>query len=221
MKALDRFLGTIWLLALLAGAAWPQHVNAGGPAARPPDRDRERLNWQLPERLMDEAGIRPGLTVADVGAGDGYFTFRLARRVGPAGRVFATDIDDGALQAIRDGVKAQGAENVTVVLGAPDDVRLPEGRIDVALMVNVLHLVKDPAPFLASVARSLKTGGTLVVVGWDADKLAPELHSRGTERERHTLPAYLRPLHGAGFEVVATKSFLPLQHMLICQPARQ
>ena len=61
----------------------------------------------------------------------------------------------------------------------------------------------------------------LVVVGWDADKLAPELHSRGTERERHTLPAYLRTLHGAGFEVVATKSFLPLQHMLICQPARQ
>jgi ubiquinone/menaquinone biosynthesis C-methylase UbiE len=220
MRALVRFLGTVWLLALLAGAARPQHTHAGG-TARPPDRDRDRLYWQLPERLMDEAGIRPGLTVADVGAGDGYFTFRLARRVGPAGRVFATDIDDKALQAIRDGLSTQGVANVTVVLGAPADVRLPEGRIDVALMVNVLHLVKEPAPFLASVARSLKPGGTLVVVGWDAHKMAPELPGWGADRERHTLRAYLRTLYGAGFEVVAVKDFLPMQHMLVCQPAKQ
>ncbi len=98
-----------------------------------PDRHRDRWYWQMPYRIIDEAGIQPGMTVADVGAGDGYFTFRLAERVGPDGRVYANDIDNRALQVVRDKCREEDIRNVAVIFGKEDDPLLPEKSMDIVL----------------------------------------------------------------------------------------
>lgn len=185
-----------------------------------PDRHRDRWYWQMPHRIMDEAGIKPGMTVADVGAGDGYFTFRLAERVGSHGRVYANDIDNRALQVVRDKCSEEDIRNITVVLGKEDDPLLPEKSMDVVLMVNVIHLVKNPSLFLKKIEKSLKPGGTLVIVQWDAEKMDSEMQPEQwdpEDRERYTLRTNLRKIYDADFEVVRIKEFLPMQRIYICQ----
>ncbi len=185
-----------------------------------PDRHRDRWYWQIPHRVIDEAGIKPGMTVADVGAGDGYFTFRLAERVGPDGRVYANDIDNRALQVVRDKCSEEDIRNVTVILGKEDDPLLPEKSIDIVLMVNVIHLVKNPTLFLKNIEKCLKPSGTLVIVQWDAEKMDSEMQEERwdpADRERYTLRTNLRKIYDADFEVVQIKEFLPMQKMFICR----
>ncbi len=186
------------------------------------DRHRDRSYWQMPKRVMNEIGVKPGMIVADIGAGDGYFTFQLSERVGKDGRVYANDIDDNALQVIRDRCSEDEIKNVTVILGKEDDPLLPENSIDLALMVNVIHLVKVPRMFLKNIKHSLKQGGRLVVVQWDAEKMDPE--SPGWDpknRALFTQQTILRQIYRANYEVVQIKNFLPMQNIYICQPAEK
>ena len=101
------------------------------------NQDTSREKWQMPARVMDEIGIRPGMTVADVGAGDGWFTFYLADRVGASGRVIAEDINVQALEAVRRRCAEQKVSNVSILVGEPEDPKLPAGAVDLTLMVNV------------------------------------------------------------------------------------
>ena len=184
------------------------------------DRHRDRYQWQLPVRVMDEIGIRQGMVVADVGAGDGYFTFRLSQRVGAGGRVFASDIDDHALQAVRDRCRKEGIKNISVVRGKEDDPLLPERQIDVVLMVNTIHLVARPRVFLKNISRSLKPEGILVLVQWEAEKMGREHKDWDPEdRKKYTLRTNLRTIYTGGFEVIRILDFLPVQTIYICRPA--
>lgn len=117
--------------------------------------------------VMDLAGIEPGMTVADIGAGNGYYTVRLADRVGEQGRVLAQDIDDGALKRLGTRVERDRLDNVSIKPGDIDDPRLPEASFDRIFMVHMYHEVTEPYAFIWRLRRALKKGGQVIVVDVD------------------------------------------------------
>jgi ubiquinone/menaquinone biosynthesis C-methylase UbiE len=129
--------------------------------------------------VMDWAGIQPGTTVADIGAGEGYYTIRLAERVGEKGRVLAQDINRGALDRLGERVTRERLDNVAIKEGALDDPRLPENSFDRVFMVHMYHEVGEPYAFLWRLRPALARGGQVIVVDRDrsTDKhgIAPKL----------------------------------------------
>ncbi|WP_375197203.1 class I SAM-dependent methyltransferase [Sphingobium sp.] len=123
---------------------------------------RDRVNEA--EDIMDRAGIRPGMTVADIGAGEGYYTVRLAKRVGDKGRVLAEDIMPEVIEALSRRITREDWRNVSVKLGAPEDPKLPENSFDRILMVHMYHEIAEPYAFLWNLSPALKRGGELIVV---------------------------------------------------------
>ncbi|TKD51007.1 class I SAM-dependent methyltransferase [Sphingomonas baiyangensis] len=130
------------------------------------EESRDRLNEA--ENVMDMAGIRPGMTVADIGAGEGYYTIRLAERVGADGRVLAQDVVPGVRDALAERVARERLDNVSVRLGVPEDPRLPDNSFDRVLMVHMYHEIAEPYEFLWRMRPSLRPGGQVIVV--DADR---------------------------------------------------
>ena len=119
------------------------------------------------ETVMNLAAIRPGMTVADIGSGEGYYTVRLADRVGKKGRVLAEDIDRDALVRLGSRVEAEHLDNVSIKLGTEDDPKLPVGSFDRVFMVHMYHEVTEPYSFLWHLRPALKPGGTAIVVEAD------------------------------------------------------
>ena len=119
------------------------------------------------EFVMDWAGIQLGTTVADIGAGEGYYTIRLAERVGPKGRVLAQDINRGALDRLGDRVTREQLDNVAIKEGAFDDPRLPEKSFDRIFMVHMYHEIEEPYAFLWRMRPALAKGGQVIVVDRD------------------------------------------------------
>lgn len=144
------------------------------------------------ETVMDRSGVMPGMTVADIGAGEGYYTIRLAGRVGPDGRVLAEDIVPEVRDKLAERVNRDALENVSVRLGEPADPKLPENSFDRIFMVHMYHEIGQPYEFLWKMRPSLKKGGRVIVV--DAD--------RSTE-EHGTPAALLRcEFEAAGYKLV-------------------
>ncbi|WP_419809827.1 class I SAM-dependent methyltransferase [Sphingomonas sp.] len=127
---------------------------------------RDRVNEA--GAVMDRAGLRPGMTVADIGAGEGYYTIRAAQRVGKTGRVLAEDIIPATRDALAERVTRERLENVSVRLGLPADPRLPAASFDRVLMVHMYHEIEQPYEFLWRLRPSLRPDGLVVVV--DADR---------------------------------------------------
>ncbi|MGE4323383.1 MAG: class I SAM-dependent methyltransferase [Sphingobium sp.] len=127
---------------------------------------RDRVNEA--DDIMDRAGIRPGMTVADIGAGEGYYTVRLARRVGTKGRVLAVDIMPEVIDALSRRITREDWSNVSVRLGSADDPKLPPNSFDRIFMVHMYHEIAEPYAFLWHLSPALKPDGELVVV--DADR---------------------------------------------------
>ncbi len=119
------------------------------------------------QKVMDLAEIKPGMSVADIGAGEGYYTIRLATRVGSGGRVLAQDIDPDAKERLGQRVLREGLDNVSIKLGAPDDPRLPEDSFDRILLIHMYHEVKEPYAFLWRLWPALRKDGQVVVVDVD------------------------------------------------------
>ncbi len=117
--------------------------------------------------VMDLATIAPGMTVADIGAGEGYYTVRLAERVGAKGRVLAQDIDEDAVQRLGLRVERERLDNVSIKLGAPDDPRLPVNSFDRIFLVHMYHEVTEPYAFLWRLRPALRAGGRVIVVDVD------------------------------------------------------
>ncbi len=172
--------------------------------------DPGRDAWQKPDTLLGWLDVKPGMTVCDVGAGPGYFTLRLAQRVGPAGRVFAVDVEPEMLAALATRLASQKLTNVTPVLALPHHPLLPAAACDVVLVVDTYHHFPDRVAYLKTLAASLKKGGALWMVDFHVKplpvgpppdhKLAPEV----VEREAAA----------AGFKVVDRKDALPYQYVL-------
>jgi 2-polyprenyl-3-methyl-5-hydroxy-6-metoxy-1,4-benzoquinol methylase len=123
---------------------------------------RDRVNEA--DDIMDRAGIRPGMTVADIGAGEGYYTVRLANRVGLKGRVLAEDIMPEVIEALSRRITREDWRNVSVRLGAAEDPRLPENSFDRIFMVHMYHEIAEPYAFLWHLSPALKAHGELIVV---------------------------------------------------------
>jgi predicted methyltransferase len=128
------------------------------------DNFAQRDVWQRPAEVMDALGVKPGSVVADVGAGPGYFTFRLAARVGPQGKIYAEDILKNRLDDIHARAAKENLAQVTAILGAPDDPHLPAGALDAALVVNAYHEFRDYDAMLQAIFRALKAGGLFAVI---------------------------------------------------------
>jgi SAM-dependent methyltransferase len=126
------------------------------------EEERDRVNEA--GAVMDGARIKPGMTVADIGAGEGYYTIRLAARVGENGRVLAEDIMPATRDALAERVARQRLENVSVRLGRPADPRLPANSFDRVLMVHMYHEIAQPYEFLWRMRPSLRSDGLVVVV---------------------------------------------------------
>ncbi|MCF8708155.1 methyltransferase domain-containing protein [Rhizorhapis sp. SPR117] len=131
---------------------------------------RDRLNEA--DDIMDGAGIKPGMTVADIGAGEGYYTVRLARRVGPTGRVLAQDILPEVRDSLALRVARENLDNVSVKLGAADDPMLPARSFDRVFLVHMYHEIAEPYAFLWRLYPALKLSGQVIVV--DADRPTAE-----------------------------------------------
>ncbi|HEX7782510.1 MAG TPA: methyltransferase domain-containing protein [Sphingobium sp.] len=118
--------------------------------------------------IMTRAGIKPGMTVADIGAGEGYYTVRLAKRVGPTGRVLAEDIMPETIDALGRRINREDWKNVSVKLGTADDPKLPPDSFDRVMMVHMYHEISEPYAFLWHLFPALKKDGEVIVV--DADR---------------------------------------------------
>lgn len=181
---------------------------------------QDRWYWQMPRRVMDELGIKSGMTVADVGAGIGYFTLKIAQRLGETGKIFASDIDSEALSFLDERRKEAGLNNITIIQGREDNPLIPEASVDLILIVNTINYVKEKKTFLDNLRSSLKKDGKVVFVQWDAEKMDSELPNWSTDdRAKYTLRTMLKMIYNAGYEVIQIKNFLPMQLIYICQPS--
>ena len=171
-----------------------------------PDRDA----WQQPEQVMDALSIADGATVADLGAGGGWFTVRLSRRVGPNGRVYAEDIQPQMIESIARRVSREGLANVVTVLGTPDDPKLPPD-LDAVLIVSTYPEMTDPVALLRNVAASLKPNGRVGIIDFKLEGGGP-----GPPIDERVEPdAVIRDAERAGLQLLAREEFLTYQYLLV------
>jgi ubiquinone/menaquinone biosynthesis C-methylase UbiE len=173
--SIKRRAALVAALALIGGCA-----QQAAPTFPAPDRPVARIvspRWSTEEArdrkneagdVMQKARIAPGMTVADIGAGEGYYTIRLAQRVGPTGRVLAEDIVPATRDALAERVTRERLQSVSVRLGEPADPKLPDNSFDRVFMVHMYHEIEQPYEFLWRLRPSLKPDGLVIVV--DADR---------------------------------------------------
>lgn len=140
-------------------------VSALGANAFAPEAQRDSVNEA--QQVMDMARIEPGMTVADIGAGEGYYTVRLAQRVGPEGRVVAQDIDTEALRLLGLRIERERLDNVSILRGNADDPRLPKASFDRVFLVHMYHEVTEPYAFLWRLRDGMRKDGSIIVVETD------------------------------------------------------
>jgi predicted methyltransferase len=172
-----------------------------------PDREA----WQKPDAIMDALGIYDGSIVADLGAGGGWFTVRLARRVGPTGRVYAQDIQKPMIESMERRFRREGLRNVTTVLGESDDPKLP-ALVDAVLIVGVYGELAQPVELLKNVRKSLRPGGRVGVVDFRKDGLGP---GPDTLEERVDEAVVIKDAQAAGLRLVNRTTPLPFQYLLV------
>jgi ubiquinone/menaquinone biosynthesis C-methylase UbiE len=170
---------------------------------------QNRDTWQQPEKVMDAIGVTPGMTVGEVGAGEGYFTFKLAGRVGSEGKVYANDIDQSALRHIEDRYRRDGISQITTIIGEREDPLFPAGVMDLVIMVYVLHDLAKPVELLRNVQPALKPGAPLVILERDPEKTGDR---SGHFYNREKL---LSIVSEAGFELVRIETFLSRDNVYI------
>ncbi len=171
----------------------------------------ERVEEERPELLLSALELKPGMTVADIGAGTGYYSWRMAQRVGAGGTVYAVDIQPEMIRLLEQQMSKRGAANVKALLGTPTDPGLPPAGIDLALMVDVYHELEYPYEMLAAVVRALKPGGRLVFVEFRAgDAAVPikALHTMTDAQVRKEAAVH-------ALEWVKTASDLPWQNAVV------
>ena len=171
----------------------------------------ERAEEERPEILLSALELKAGMKVADVGAGTGYYSWRMAQRVGAGGTVYAVDIQPEMIRLLEQQMSRRRAANVKALLGTPTDPGLPPASVDLALMVDVYHELEYPYEMLAAVVRALKPGGRLVFVEFRAgDAAVPikPLHTMTDAQVRKEAAVH-------ALEWVKTASDLPWQNAVV------
>jgi FkbM family methyltransferase len=170
-----------------------------------------RIEEEQPERMLNALKIPRGATVADVGAGAGYHSIRLARKVGPQGTVYATDVQPEMLRMLRQNARTARVANIKPIRCTQADTGLPEGAIDLILMVDVYHECSDPEATLQGLRAALKPRGRLVLVEFRGED--PEVPIK--PEHKMTLEQVRREVEPQGFTFKDSLEFLPWQHVII------
>jgi precorrin-6B methylase 2 len=176
-----------------------------------PEREKE----ENPEGALDALKIRPGMVVADVGAGTGYMSLRLARRVGPTGRVYANDLQPEMLRRLRANAEQAGLTNIETVQGEEADPKLPPGQMDLVLLVDVYHEFSKPREMIDKIRESLKPDGRLVLLEYRKED--PNVPIR--EEHKMTVKEVKAELEPQGLLLSQVIETLPRQHILILTKA--
>ncbi|CAN5571753.1 class I SAM-dependent methyltransferase [soil metagenome] len=178
-----------------------------------PEREKE----EAPGKVIDALKLRPGDVVADVGAGSGYFSFRLAKSVGPTGKVLAVDIQPEMLALIRERAKARKIDNIEPVLGKEKDPQLPTDGVDLILMVDVYHEFEFPYEMTEAMVKALKPGGRLVFVEYrkeDPDVWIKLVHKMTVDQVRKEMSVH-------NLKWSKTHTHLPQQHIIVFEKSQK
>ncbi|MEW6271250.1 MAG: methyltransferase domain-containing protein [Thermodesulfobacteriota bacterium] len=200
-----RILWTLVMLSLCGGCTSVKRFGYEGFG---------RDDWQQPARVVETLRIEPGDRVADLGAGGGYFTFRLADAVGPDGVVYGVDVDPGMIAYLRDRAADEGYANVQVVEAASDDARLPAGAIDLLFTCNTYHHIPDQQAYFARAKQALAPGGRVAIVEYRDEGFFATLFGHATGEE-----AIERDMEAAGYRLEGRYDFLDRQSFLVFVPA--
>ena len=174
--------------------------------------DPERDAWQKPHQVIHALALKPDARVADLGAGTGYFSARLANML-PKGRVYAVDIEPDMVRYLEARAKRENLRNLVAVAGAPGDPLLPE-KVDLILLVDVYHHIEDRARYFSRLRAALRPGGRIAVVDFRLD--SPQGPPPSARIAPETVKTEMR---AAGYTLSAEHSFLPYQYFLVFRPA--
>lgn len=184
----------------------PFMSHLGAPWLTRDDRDQEENTTAMLKNLH----IKEGMSVCDLGCGNGYYTLKLASMVGPEGKVYAVDIQAEMLRLLEDRAKKENVKNIELIHGLPHDPRLPEGKIDLVLLVDVYHEFSNPKEMLATIRKSLSPKGRLVLLEFRLEdpKVNIKLLHKMSKRQVH------KELTANGFKLAEEFDGLPIQHLL-------
>ena len=173
--------------------------------------DPSRDEWQKPDLVVDSLGLRLGDEVADLGAGSGYFTIRLARVVGSTGKVYAVDIDPKLLEYIDHRAKEEQLDNIQTILADPNDPKLGSNSVDLIFICDVLHHINDRGKYYPLLSRELRPGGRLVNIDFQKRKLpvGPPEEMKIDKKDM------IKEVEPQGFQVAREFDFLKYQYFLI------
>lgn len=240
-RPLSPFRWAPWLLALLVaiGTACAQApaehptASASSPGAEAPSRREpanvmpwEKADWleregraetEKPDLVIQAMDLKPGMTVAEIGAGTGFFSRRIAKVVGPTGKVYAEDIQPQMLDLLKQHTAKEGVRNVIPVLGTETDPKLPAHGVDRVLLVDVYHEFQKPEPMLAAIRNCLAPGGTVILVEY---RLEGDTASHINIKHRMSVEQVLSEWTAAGFTLVRRTEDLPSQHVFIFSARR-
>jgi predicted methyltransferase len=187
---------------------------AGADWLERPGRDQE----QRPDEVIRKMGLKDGDVVADLGAGSGYFTRRLAKAVAPSGRVYAVDVQPEMIGLLKRNVEKEGLTNVVPVLGTGDDPKLPKDALDWILLVDVYHELQQPQAMLALMREALRATGRVALIEYRLEG-SSAVHIR--EEHRMSPKQVLAEWEPAGFRLVKRHEFLPTQHFFVFEKSKE
>ena len=228
--SVSSFVGLALVAALTLGAvpitlAAPQDSTA---LSRGMERDEKRREgWQRVSDVFEAMGVEEGSRVADIGAGTGFFTVRLAKAAGSSGRVYAVDIDKKRLKTIRKRMKKGKLTNIEVIRGETDNPHLPPNTLDAILLTNAYHHLDEYQSMLAHMRRALKLDGRMVIIDYTRleNSETPRKQSRKEQTENHEIRSELvqEDLQEAGFDIADRHdSFIrlvTLECMIVAKPS--
>ena len=169
----------------------------------------ERETWQPPEQIMDSIGVKPGMIIGEAGAGRGYFTFPLAKRVGEKGKVYANDISKSSLDEIQTISTRENLKNIITILGETEDPLFPKKDQDMIIMVYVLHMLEKPNEFMENLKKYMSSETQLVII------------ERNSNTDRAHYPSFmsikqvLEMLEKTNYKLVRKMTFLPKDNIYI------
>lgn len=170
-----------------------------------------REAWQKPAQVIKALEIKEGSTIADIGAGSGYFTFLIAQEVGPEGVVYAVDIEPGLLEYIKTKAEEQNITNILTIKGVPDDALLESHSIDLVFFCNTLHHIDLPYAYLDNLKRYMKPSARLAVIDYKRKK--SKVGPRKKIRLKRKKVIYM--MEGMGFKLIREYDFLEHQYYLV------